>query len=91
MNIAVLLIFVAFMTISLLVVAAKSIAITREGERLVVFRLGELLQVHPPGLVLLIPFVDRGVRVRVDQVPGWQTLSEGELQQRLVEGSMKSP
>jgi regulator of protease activity HflC (stomatin/prohibitin superfamily) len=43
--------------------AGASIRILREYERAVVFRLGRLLGVKGPGLVLLIPAVDRMVRV----------------------------
>jgi regulator of protease activity HflC (stomatin/prohibitin superfamily) len=45
------------------VAAAASIRILREYERAVVFRLGRLLGVKGPGLILLIPAVDRMVRV----------------------------
>ena len=43
--------------------AAASIRILREYERAVVFRLGRLLGEKGPGLVLLIPGIDRMVRV----------------------------
>jgi regulator of protease activity HflC (stomatin/prohibitin superfamily) len=43
--------------------AGSSIRILREYERAVVFRLGRLLGVRGPGLILLIPWVDRMVRV----------------------------
>ena len=43
--------------------AASSIRILREYERAVVFRLGRLLGEKGPGLILLIPGVDRMVRV----------------------------
>jgi regulator of protease activity HflC (stomatin/prohibitin superfamily) len=45
------------------ILAGASIRILREYERAVVFRLGRLLGVKGPGLILLIPFVDRMVRV----------------------------
>ena len=44
-------------------VALASIRIVREYERLVVFRLGRLVPVRGPGLVALLPLVDRMVRV----------------------------
>ena len=44
-------------------IATMAIRIVPEYQRLVVFRLGRLLGERGPGLVLLIPFVDRGVRV----------------------------
>lgn len=40
---------------------AASIRVVREGTRLSVYRLGRYLGDKGPGLVLLIPFVDRGV------------------------------
>jgi regulator of protease activity HflC (stomatin/prohibitin superfamily) len=45
------------------ILAASSVRILREYERAVVFRLGRLLGQKGPGLVLLIPGVDRMVRV----------------------------
>ena len=44
-------------------IASASIRILREYERAVVFRLGRLLGEKGPGLVLLIPAIDRMVRV----------------------------
>lgn len=46
-----------------LILLVMAIRIVSEYERLVVFRLGRLIGERGPGLVLLIPFVDRGVRV----------------------------
>jgi regulator of protease activity HflC (stomatin/prohibitin superfamily) len=43
--------------------AGSSIRVLREYERAVVFRLGRLLDERGPGLILLIPVVDRMVRV----------------------------
>jgi regulator of protease activity HflC (stomatin/prohibitin superfamily) len=40
-----------------------AIKIVPEYQRLVVFRLGRLLATKGPGLVILIPFVDRGIKV----------------------------
>src|SRR5262245_17468455 len=46
-----------------LVLLLMAIRIVPEYQRLVVFRLGRALGAKGPGLVLLIPFVDRGVVV----------------------------
>jgi regulator of protease activity HflC (stomatin/prohibitin superfamily) len=46
-----------------IVLAVTSVRILREYERAVVFRLGRLLPVKGPGLAVLLPFVDRMVRV----------------------------
>ena len=46
-----------------LAIIATAVRIVQEYERLVVFRLGRCVGERGPGLVLLIPFVDRGMRV----------------------------
>jgi regulator of protease activity HflC (stomatin/prohibitin superfamily) len=48
---------------ALLVFLSTIIRIVREYERLVVFRLGRCIGTKGPGLVLLIPFVDKAVKV----------------------------
>jgi regulator of protease activity HflC (stomatin/prohibitin superfamily) len=47
----------------LVVVAASAIRILREYERGVIFRLGRLIDQKGPGLILLVPIIDRMVRV----------------------------
>lgn len=49
--------------VPLIVLLVAAIRVVPEYQRLVVFRLGRLLAAKGPGLVVLIPFVDRGVRV----------------------------
>ena len=46
-----------------LAVLSASVRVLREYERGVVFRLGRLIELKDPGLILLIPVVDRMVRV----------------------------
>jgi regulator of protease activity HflC (stomatin/prohibitin superfamily) len=46
-----------------LVLLANSVRVVREYDRLVVFRLGRLVGERGPGLVLLIPLIDRAVKV----------------------------
>ncbi len=46
-----------------LALLASAIRIVQEYERLVVFRLGRCVGERGPGLVLLIPFIERGVKV----------------------------
>ena len=54
---------VAALALVLLVVLTSSIRIVNEYDRLVVFRLGRVLGQRGPGIVLLIPFIDRAIRV----------------------------
>ena len=46
-----------------IIILASAVRILREYERAVIFRLGRLVGVKGPGLVLLVPIVDRMVRV----------------------------
>ena len=52
----------------LLFIIASAIRILREYERGVIFRLGRLIKVKGPGLILLIPIVDKMVRVSLRTV-----------------------
>ncbi len=58
-----LLIGVGIVLILLILLVPQSIKIVREYQRIMVFRLGRALGARGPGLVILIPFVDRGVWV----------------------------
>jgi regulator of protease activity HflC (stomatin/prohibitin superfamily) len=49
----------------ILVLLSKAIYVLREYERGVMFRLGRLTGVRGPGFILIIPFVDRLVRVQL--------------------------
>ncbi|HXD31619.1 MAG TPA: SPFH domain-containing protein [Pyrinomonadaceae bacterium] len=84
-----LLIILFFAAIVLLVIVAKAIRTTNDGEYLVVFRLGQLLGVYPPGRTRVIPFIDRAINVNVEEIEGWRSLSEEELLQKLIEAGRK--
>jgi regulator of protease activity HflC (stomatin/prohibitin superfamily) len=54
---------VGVVVLLLAILAPQAIRIVREYQRLMVFRLGRALGAKGPGLVILIPFVDKGVMV----------------------------
>ena len=54
---------VVILAIFLLIVLFSAIKILREYERGVIFRLGRLIDMKGPGLILLIPFIDRMVKL----------------------------
>ncbi|HEY8778555.1 MAG TPA: slipin family protein, partial [Solirubrobacterales bacterium] len=54
---------VVILLVLILIVAGSAVRILREYERGVIFRLGRLIAQKGPGLILLIPFIDRMVRV----------------------------
>jgi regulator of protease activity HflC (stomatin/prohibitin superfamily) len=64
---------IAFVVVVLVIFVANAIRIVNEYQRLVVFRLGRCIGTKGPGLVLLIPVIDRAVRVdlreQVREVP----------------------
>ncbi len=68
-----LLCFVGVVILFLLWLVTSAIKIVPEYKRLVVFRLGRVVGAKGPGLVLLIPFIDRGVwvdlREQVREIP----------------------
>ena len=60
---AAIIIVVAVLLVVALTAAASSVRVLREYERGVVFRLGRLIEQRGPGLALLIPSIDRMVRI----------------------------
>src|SRR5688500_5558940 len=66
--VAAALILVGILVLAAAALAAASVRILREYERAVVFRLGRVIDEKGPGLVLLIPGVDRMVRVSLRTV-----------------------
>ncbi|ROL57153.1 slipin family protein [Bacteroidetes/Chlorobi group bacterium ChocPot_Mid] len=52
----------------ILLIIMSSIKVMREYERAVVFRLGRLIAVKGPGLIILIPFIDKMIRVSLRTV-----------------------
>jgi regulator of protease activity HflC (stomatin/prohibitin superfamily) len=55
--------FISLLVLVGIIVLSSSIRVLREYERAVVFRLGRLVGTRGPGLFLLIPFIDRMVKV----------------------------
>lgn len=52
-----------FIIVFIIILLANSIRILREYERGVIFRLGRLIETKGPGIIFLIPIVDRIVKV----------------------------
>jgi regulator of protease activity HflC (stomatin/prohibitin superfamily) len=57
------LVMVAVLAMLLAAIAASSVRVLREYQRGVVFRLGRLVGQKGPGLILLVPMIDRMVRI----------------------------
>jgi regulator of protease activity HflC (stomatin/prohibitin superfamily) len=67
MIVAILVVLAVLIVIALTVVGA-SVRVLREYERGVVFRLGRVMNLRGPGLILLVPTIDRMVRVSLRTV-----------------------
>jgi regulator of protease activity HflC (stomatin/prohibitin superfamily) len=67
MIIAIVVVLVVLLVIGLTVVGA-SVRVLREYERGVVFRLGRVMDLRGPGLILLVPTIDRMVRISLRTV-----------------------
>jgi membrane-bound ClpP family serine protease len=63
------------MIILVMIILAASIRVVREETRLSVYRLGRYIGEKGPGLVFLLPFIDRGILKQVgaaERTPGQQ-------------------
>ena len=78
------LVVLGLLILLVIIVVALAIRVVPEYQRLVVFRLGRVIGAKGPGLVLLIPVVDRGVRVdlreRFFDVPPQTTITADNAQ-----------
>ncbi len=63
-----IIVIVAVLALIVLTAASASVRVLREYERGVVFRLGRLMEQRGPGLILLIPTIDRMVRISLRTV-----------------------
>ena len=62
----------------------SSIRIIKESQRAAVFRLGRFVGVGGPGIIVLIPIIDKAKLVDLSKwVPKWQQLSKIELDERV--------
>jgi regulator of protease activity HflC (stomatin/prohibitin superfamily) len=88
MILTILLVVVCVLLVLGLTLAAASVRVLREYERGVVFRLGRLSQLKGPGVVLLIPFVDRLVRVSLRtvtlQIPPQEVITRDNVPARVT-------
>ncbi len=70
--------------IVIVILIAFGARVLREHERAVIFRLGMSLGTRGPGIIYVIPFIDRMIRVNLNkQVPGWHGILNDDLNQRV--------
>ncbi len=70
---------------AVVVVIALGLRVVPESQRLAVMRLGRYVGLLGPGVVFVLPFIDRVTRLEIDQdIPGWRGLSEAELREAVL-------
>jgi regulator of protease activity HflC (stomatin/prohibitin superfamily) len=86
--IAALVVVIAVLLVLALTAAAASVRVLREYERGVVFRLGRLMDQRGPGLILLVPTIDRMVRIPLRTVtltiPAQETITRDNIPVRVT-------
>lgn len=85
------LLYIPFIAVFLVVLAAKTFIRINEGEAVAVFRLGQPLQVSGPGMVMIVPFLDRAVMVKLDSIAGWEAMPEDQLKNEILQKATGSP
>ena len=69
-----------FLLVVAIVIIVNAFNRTQDTERLFVFRLGRPYRLAGPGIIWLIPGIDKGIRVDLKlAVPGWQALAESKV------------
>jgi regulator of protease activity HflC (stomatin/prohibitin superfamily) len=86
--VTILLVILVVLLVVGLGVASAAVRVLREYERGVVFRLGRLSELKGPGVVVLIPFIDRLVRVSLRtvtlQVPPQEVITRDNVPARVT-------
>jgi len=81
-----------FLVIIFFIIFSGSVKILRDHERVAVLRLGQFVRVGGPGLVFLIPFVDKGEKINLNKdIPNWQALSKLELDEKIKSIVLNKP
>ena len=81
--------FLVFLLLVCAILAFKSFVTIKEGEYVVIYRLGKLDRWSGPGAIIIVPFIDRVVRIPLHQIVGWQTMGQEELEKNVIKIAMK--
>jgi regulator of protease activity HflC (stomatin/prohibitin superfamily) len=84
--------FLYWVILLLAITIILSLKTLREDERLVIIRLGRFFKIAGPGIVIILPLIDRGIRVNLNRdLPGWQGLSKIELEEKIKASVLSKP
>jgi regulator of protease activity HflC (stomatin/prohibitin superfamily) len=66
--------------VPVLIFVVLSVRVVGEHERLVIERLGVFIGIRGPGMVWVLPFLDKATRINLDRdIPNWRSLSTEQL------------
>ncbi len=66
--------------VAAIILAILSVRVVGEDERLAIMRLGQFIGIRGPGVVWVIPVVDKTTRINLDrEIPRWRSLSTEQL------------
>ncbi len=66
--------------VAAVILAILSVRVVREDDRLAIMRLGQFIGIRGPGIVWVIPVVDKTARINMDRdIPRWRSLSSEQL------------
>jgi regulator of protease activity HflC (stomatin/prohibitin superfamily) len=84
--------FLYWVILLLAITIILSLKTLREDERLVIIRLGRFFKIAAPGIVMILPLIDRGIRVDLNRdLPGWTGLSKIELDEKIKAFVLSKP
>ncbi len=63
---------------------ASGLRVVGEHERLALVRFGRYIGIRGPGLVFIVPAVDKAIRVHLDvDIPDWRSLTNEQLSDQI--------
>ena len=84
--------FLYWVILLLAITIILSLKTLREDERLVIIRLVRFFKIAGPGIVMILPLIDRGIRVNLNRdLPDWQGLSKMELEEKIMAFVLSKP
>ena len=64
----------------------STIKVIQENQRGAIYRLGKFIKIASPGVLILVPFVDKLRTINLNEkIPGWQLLTERQIEEMVKE------
>jgi regulator of protease activity HflC (stomatin/prohibitin superfamily) len=77
--------WILLIPLAIAVFIAAAVKHVEEGDRLLVERMGRYRRICGPGKHFLLPFIDRGIRIDLNEaLPGWQGMTGQEIETKMM-------